>query len=71
MSLAYWLELIVAYLIERFGKAVLSWSVQQLVDYFRDHPIQGKECQQQCAESWEESFTEAPDDGTGPYFWER
>lgn len=67
MTLAYWLELIIAYLIERFGKAVLSWSLQQVVDYFRDHPEQDRECQQVCADAWQEP----PDDGTGPYFWER
>lgn len=67
MTLAYWLELIIAYLIERFGKEVLSWSVQKLVDYFRQNPDAGVQCQQACAEAWQDP----PDDGSGPYFWER
>lgn len=67
MTLAYWLELIVDWLIARFGEQVLKWSVKQLVDYFRDHQDAGVQCQQACAQDW----VEAQDDGTGPYFWER
>lgn len=67
MTLVYWLELIIAYLINRFGREVLGWTLQQVVDYFREHPSMDKECQDSCREAWREP----PDDGSGPYFWER
>lgn len=64
-----WLELILAYLVERFGEKVMNWTLRQVVEYFRDHPEQGQDCQREMARDWRKGLD--PDDPDAPYFWER
>lgn len=64
-----WLELIVAYLVSRFGEKVLHWTLEQVVDHFREHPEQGHECQVQMGGQWAEVLADDSDPNR-PYFWD-
>lgn len=65
--LARYLWYVVAWLIARFGEEVLEWSVRRVIEYFRDHPEQGKAAYEvaaaKCMSDWET--------GDDCYFWER
>jgi len=65
--LAYYLQLILAWLIERIGREVLGWTLQQAVDYFKAHPEEARSC---AVESVEQ-YTSDMESDSDPYFWER
>lgn len=65
--LAYYLELILRWLIARVGEQVMGWTLRQVVEYFTAHPEEA----QTCAVESVTTYTSDMESDSDPYFWER